>query len=87
MPSPSVGDCDELDRLRQQVSELETALETRSLIGEALGILMERYQLTEDEAFDLLSRVASEQESKVREVAETMVVRRELPPGTMPRGD
>jgi AmiR/NasT family two-component response regulator len=60
------------------------------VIGEAKGILMERFWLTEEQAFDLLKRVASEQETKVRDIAAELVRTRQLPPGRAsdnPRGE
>ena len=40
--------------LAQQVERLETALERRALIERAKGILMERHNIAEREAFDRL---------------------------------
>jgi len=53
--------------------QLETALETRSLIGQALGIVMERYQVDEPRAFDFLVRISSTSNTKLREVARRIV--------------
>ena len=52
---------------------LNTALQSRSTIGMALGIVMERYGLDRDLAFTYLTRVASRKEIKVREVATLLV--------------
>ncbi|WP_053669459.1 GAF and ANTAR domain-containing protein [Streptomyces sp. NRRL B-1140] len=51
------------------VDQLEHALESRHAIGEAMGILMERHQLGEDEAFDVLRRISQEHNLKLRDVA------------------
>ncbi len=51
------------------VEQLEHALETRHAIGEAMGILMERHRLSQDEAFDVLRRLSQEHNIKLRDVA------------------
>ncbi|MFS8197952.1 GAF and ANTAR domain-containing protein [Streptomyces sp. CWNU-52B] len=53
-------------RTHQQLSH---ALETRHEIGEAMGILMERYRLTEDTAFKLLKKTSQDRNVKLREIA------------------
>jgi GAF domain-containing protein len=62
----------------QQVSQLTLALDTRDLIGQAKGILMERYKITAQQAFLLLSRASSELNIKLREVAEQLTVSGEM---------
>lgn len=52
------------------------ALDSRSLIGSAVGILMERYDLTTAAAWAHLSRRASEEERKLRDVAGEIVGQR-----------
>ncbi|MEU9187509.1 GAF and ANTAR domain-containing protein [Streptomyces sp. NPDC048484] len=53
-------------RTHQQLSH---AMETRHEIGEAMGILMERYGLTEDTAFKVLKKTSQDRNIKLREVA------------------
>lgn len=53
---------------------LNIAVENRDRIGQAKGILMERYKITENEAFDLLACVSQRRHVKLREVAETLCV-------------
>lgn len=62
----------------QQVSQLTLALDTRDLIGQAKGILMERFKITAQQAFLLLSRASSELNIKLRDVAEQLTVSGEL---------
>ncbi len=59
-----------------QVAQLEQALESRDVIGQAKGILMERRGLDADEAFSVLRRTSQDLNVKLREVAETLVTRR-----------
>ncbi len=53
--------------------QLETALKTRSLIGQAIGILMERYDIDEPRAFDYLVRTSTTSNIKLRNVARSVV--------------
>ena len=46
--------------------QLSTALLTRKVIGQAIGILMERHGLDEDGAFAYLTRVSSHSNVKLR---------------------
>ena len=57
----------------------ETALQTRDLIGQAKGILMERHLLTAEEAFELLSQVSQHRNVKLREIAEVVTSTGRLP--------
>ncbi|WNZ14791.1 GAF and ANTAR domain-containing protein [Streptomyces sp. 11x1] len=50
-------------------AQLERAVATRHVIGEAMGILMGSHQLTEEQAFDVLRRFSQEHNIKLREVA------------------
>ena len=55
------------------------AVDARKLVGQAQGILMERYQLTPDQAFAVLMRYSQDNNMKLRDVAERLVSSRELP--------
>ena len=54
-------------------SGLARSVATRQLIGQAQGMLMERHQLTGDQAFALLVRASQRSNVKLREVAEQLV--------------
>jgi GAF domain-containing protein len=58
---------------------LNIAADTRKVIGQAQGILMERYHLDEDKAFEVLRRYSQDHNIKLRRVAEYMVAKRRLP--------
>lgn len=62
----------------RQVSQLTEALDTRDLIGQAKGILMERFKITAQEAFLLLSQASSELNLKLRSVAEQLALSGEM---------
>ncbi len=51
------------------VDQLEHAMDTRHAIGEAMGILMERHRMSEDEAFGVLRRISQHHNLKLRDVA------------------
>jgi GAF domain-containing protein len=61
-----------LDRA-QQLENLNGALATRTTIGAAVGIVMERYHLDEDRAFAYLVRVSQAGNIKLRDVAAELV--------------
>ncbi len=57
----------------QQEDQLNHALESRKVIGQAIGIVMERYRIDGDRAFQFLLRASSSSNTKLREVAEDLV--------------
>ena len=59
-------------------ANLLTALESRDVIGQAKGILMERMKLTGDQAFDLLVATSQRSNRKLREIAEALALTGEL---------
>jgi GAF domain-containing protein len=56
-----------------QVVHLRTAMQSRHLIGVAQGLLMQRYGLTEEAAFQVLSRHSQNSNIRLREVAAELV--------------
>ncbi|MDP9395648.1 MAG: ANTAR domain-containing protein [Actinomycetota bacterium] len=56
-----------------EVAQLRDALETRHLIGQAVGMLRERYSLEEEAAFAVLVRLSKYTNVKLRDVAKTVV--------------
>ena len=63
----------------KRTANLNEALRTRELIGQAQGILMERERITADQAFDVLRRASQKVNIKLRTVAETLVETGEAP--------
>jgi hypothetical protein len=57
----------------RQISQLNEAVRTRQLIGEAVGVVMERYNLDDARAFGLLTRLSQESNTKLRAVAESLL--------------
>jgi transcriptional regulator with GAF, ATPase, and Fis domain len=66
----------------QQQEQLVQAITTRDLIGQAKGILMERYKITGEQAFQLLVLASQHTNVKLAEVARKLVETGEL---TAPR--
>jgi GAF domain-containing protein len=63
-------------------SGLRTALHSRHMIGVAQGILMQQYELSMEQSFELLRRYSSHSNTKLAEVAEYVVDHRQLPDST-----
>jgi GAF domain-containing protein len=53
----------------QQQQRLRSAMDHRDLVGQAKGILMERYRLTADQAFAALVQVSSTSNRKLIDIA------------------
>ena len=58
---------------------LAKALETRTVIGQATGMIMERYGLDEQTAFNVLRRLSSQDNRKLNDLAQQVVADRALP--------
>lgn len=56
-----------------EVTNLTEALETRATIGQAMGIVMERYHLSDERAFAFLARLSQHRNVKLRVVARELV--------------
>jgi GAF domain-containing protein len=69
---------------RDMAANLQTALETRGVIDQAKGILMDRHKVTADQAFQALAQMSMKSNRKLRTVAEDLVRTGEQLPGTWP---
>ena len=58
---------------------LRKAMESREVIGQAMGILMERHRVMASQAFDLMVHVSQRSNVKLREIAEELVRTGRLP--------
>jgi len=63
----------------REIEGLGLALDGRTVISQAQGILMERYQLDAAGAFAVLTRTASHSNRKLRDIAQEIVETRRLP--------
>ena len=57
----------------REVDNLNQALESRKVIGQAMGIVMERYGLDDNRAFSFLLRASSTSNIKLRDIAAQLV--------------
>jgi len=62
----------------QKVDDLSTALANRDAIGQAKGMLMERYEIDAEQAFRVLVRISQHSHRKLRDVAAELVSTRQL---------
>jgi len=69
----------EAEASANRAQSMRAGLESNRVIGVALGILMERHQLTADEAFATLRRASSYQNRKLALIAEDLVRTGRLP--------
>ena len=67
------------DDEERRLDNLQAALATRAVIGQAQGILIERERITPDQAFDLLRRASQHLNIKLRDVAQALVDTGEQP--------
>ncbi|WP_410790658.1 ANTAR domain-containing protein [Kribbella sp. C-35] len=63
----------------REASTLAQAIETRTLIGRAQGVLMERFSINADQAFAVLQRYSQDNNIKLRIVAAELISTRRLP--------
>jgi len=70
---------DTLQDARDLAANLRRALESRSVIEQAKGILMERHKLTADRAFRVLADASMHRNVRLRDLAETLVLTGVLP--------
>ncbi len=63
--------------MRQEVSDLKNALETRKLVERAKGILMDAQGLSENEAFRRIQKMSMNTRKPMKDVAEAIILARE----------
>lgn len=60
-------------------AQLQSAVASRQSIGEALGLIMERFKISEDRAFDVLETSSQHRNVKLRNIAEQVNETGEIP--------
>lgn len=63
----------EMQRLREQVDELQESIEARKVIERAKGILMQRRSIGGEEAYELMRQWARERQQKIKDIAAAIV--------------
>jgi GAF domain-containing protein len=69
---------DALDAAEERAG-LRKALRSRQVIGVAQGLLMQRFNLSLDQSFEVLRRYSQNQNLKLRELAEQLVIEGRIP--------
>jgi GAF domain-containing protein len=75
----AVGKADMITRTVDELAGMRAAMASRAVIEQAKGILMERWKLTEDQAFTELTRASQNTNIKLRDVADELVRTGALP--------
>jgi GAF domain-containing protein len=68
----AVANAEASARATDDVANMRRAMVSRSVIEQAKGILMERYKITSDQAFTLLTHASQRSNVKLRDVAEQL---------------
>ena len=72
---------EELEALEAEVDGLKAALGSRTVIGKAIGIIIEREGVNETEAFEILKVMSQHSNVKLRDVAARLTMKAQ-PPGS-----
>lgn len=76
---PSIPPDEHLLRAHAEIAELQEALQTNREIATAVGIVMERFELTDDLALAFLKRLSAQHNIALRDLAAELVETRRLP--------
>ena len=68
----------ELSDLRGELSTLKDALEARKVVERAKGILMRRFQIAEDEAYQRLQKMSRDRRLPLKDTAQQVIAAAEL---------
>ena len=68
----AVGNAESAARATDDVANMRQAMASRAVIEQAKGILMERYKVTSEQAFTLLTHASQRSNVKLRDVAEEL---------------
>ena len=68
-----------LAEAENSIKQLQTALTTARRIGAAVGIIMARLAVSEEEAFQTLVRASQNSHRKLRDIAEDVIYTGQLP--------
>jgi GAF domain-containing protein len=68
----AVGNAEAAARANTDVTNMRQAMASRSVIEQAKGILMERYKVTAEQAFTLLTHASQRSNTKLRDIAEEL---------------
>lgn len=69
----AVGNADLATGSREELAHMRIAMSSRSVIDQAKGMLMERHQIDQEQAFAMLTRASQATNTKLRDVAAVLV--------------
>jgi AmiR/NasT family two-component response regulator len=69
----AVGTAEAVARTSEALANLRIAMRSRASIEQAKGMLMERYKISSDRAFAVLTRASQTSNIKLREVADDLL--------------
>jgi AmiR/NasT family two-component response regulator len=72
----------EFRAVEQEVHSLKEALETRKVVEQAKGVLMETHGLRESEAFHRIRKASMDNRKSMREIAEAILLTHQLEKST-----
>ena len=75
----AVGNAEATIRTSDELAHLRIAMRSRAVIEQAKGVLMERYKISDERAFAVLTRTSQQSNVKLREVADQLVRTGSLP--------
>ncbi len=64
--------------LESTVGDLELKLETRKIVDRAKGILMDKYQMSESDAFRRIQQQSMNQRRSMKEIADAIIIAHEI---------
>lgn len=65
---------EEVESLKEQVEDLKETIESRKVIEKAKGVLMQKYGLSEPEAFRRMQKLAMDKRKGMRQIAEAILL-------------
>tara|TARA_Y100000031_G_C8046951_1_gene304357 strand:+ start:26 stop:610 length:585 start_codon:yes stop_codon:yes gene_type:complete len=68
----------EFKKIKNENADLKAKLNARKIIGKAKGILMEKYNIREQEAFRKMQKTAMDKHTSMKEIAECIIMTAEL---------
>jgi GAF domain-containing protein len=69
----AVGNVDAAARTKEELAQMRTAMQSRAVIEQAKGMLMERHGIDQDQAFTMLTHASQNTNVKLRDVAAQLV--------------
>jgi response regulator NasT len=76
----AIGRFNEIKALHDQAQTLEGQLETRKVVDRAKGRLMDRYALSESDAFSFIQKTAMQERMTMKAIAEKVIAGELAPP-------